>query len=295
MKRARLMEYEWMVKYTPQTEWIEGNGVMLLLAFFFTEFGAGIYLVSLFLNFKGGWLLGWLIALVLGGLVHLGFLGHPLRAWRILAKPVSSELSRGLWVILLFAVVGLFQLLPFALEGVPWTGDGMAVKTVMGILSILVITHGFLTMNVVKALPFWNSSTIVPFSLASGLWVGAQAVQLAMGLSGQHLHLAEVWSRWSLLGYIGMLAMYLWSTYHSSDNAKESINRLLSGDSALRFYVGVVLVGIVIPLTITMVFWTGGAENPGLGLLLIRFLCVFAGDLTMRYSIMKSAIYTPIL
>lgn len=54
MKRARLMEYEWMVKYTPQTEWIEGNGVMLLLAFFFTEFGAGIYLVSLSSTSRGG-------------------------------------------------------------------------------------------------------------------------------------------------------------------------------------------------------------------------------------------------
>ena len=26
MKREQLMEYEWMVEYTPQTEWIEGKG-----------------------------------------------------------------------------------------------------------------------------------------------------------------------------------------------------------------------------------------------------------------------------
>ncbi|MBW2000805.1 MAG: DMSO reductase, partial [Deltaproteobacteria bacterium] len=60
MKRARLMEYEWMVKYTPQREWIEGQGFLLCLAFFFSEIGSGIYFVSLFLNLKAGWLVGWL-------------------------------------------------------------------------------------------------------------------------------------------------------------------------------------------------------------------------------------------
>lgn len=295
MKKARLFEYERMVKYTPQTEWIEGRGVLLCLAFFFSEIGAGIYFVSLFLNFKEGCLVGWLVTLVLGGLIHLGFLGHPLRAWRILLKPASSELSRGLWVILLFAVIGFFQVLAFAFKGMPWTGEGTAIKTIMGILSVLIITHGFLTMNVVRALPFWNSSMIIPLSLASGIWVGAQTAEFMMKISGHELYLPEVWSRWSLLNYIALLAMYLWGTYHSSGNAKESIKRLLMGDSALRFYIGVVVVGIIIPLIITIALWTGGTEEMDLGTLFIRFLCVCIGDLAMRYSIMKSAIYTPVL
>jgi len=295
MKRARLMEYEWMVKYTPQREWIEGQGFLLCLAFFFSEIGSGIYFVSLFLNLKAGWLVGWLITLVLGGTIHMGFLGHPMRAWRILLKPATSELSRGLWVILLFAVIGFFQVLPVVFKGLSWTGEGTAIKTVMGILSVLLITHGFLTMNVVRALPLWNSSMIIPLSLASGIWVGAQASELMMKIAGHELYLAEAWSRWSLIGYAAILVMYLWGTYHSNDTAKESVKRLLAGDSALRFYLGVVVVGIIIPLIITIVFWSGGAENLGGGTLFIRFLCVLLGDLTMRYSIMKSAIYTPLI
>ena len=284
-----------MVRYTPQTEWIEGKGVLLILAFFFSEIGAGIYFVSLFLNFKGGWLVGWLVTLVLGGLIHLGFLGHPLRAWRILLKPASSELSRGLWFILLFAVIGFFQVLPLVFKGMPWTGEGTAMKAIMGVLSVLIIAHGFLTMNVVRALPFWNSSMIIPLSLASGIWVGAQAAEFMMTIGGHELYLPEIWSRWALLSYIVLLAMYLWGTYHSSDNAKESVKRLLIGDSALRFYIGVVGVGMIIPLIITIFVWTGGVEKLGQGTLLIRLLCVAIGDLTMRYSIMKSAIYTPVL
>ncbi len=35
--------FEWMVKATPQREWIEAKGMFLWLAFFFSEIGAGVY------------------------------------------------------------------------------------------------------------------------------------------------------------------------------------------------------------------------------------------------------------
>ena len=110
--------WEWMVKPTPQEEWIERKGIFLWLAFFFTEMGAGIYFVSLFMNCRAGWLVGWLAALVLGGLTHMAYLGKPTRGWRILLQPGKSELSRGLWVIILFAVFGFFQILPAVFSGV---------------------------------------------------------------------------------------------------------------------------------------------------------------------------------
>jgi hypothetical protein len=295
MKQAKLMQYEWMVRYTPQTEWIEGKGMLLWLAFFFSEMGAGIYFVSLFLNFKTGWIVGWLVTMVLGGITHMGFLGHPMRSWRILLKPATSELCRGLWVILLFGGIGFFQIIPLLFSGLPWTGDGATVKTILGILCILIISHGFLTMNVVRALPLWNSSMIIPLSLASGIWVGSQAVEFMLKLSGQQLYVAELWSRWSLLGYVASLLIYLWGTYHSSDTARESIKRLLIGDSALRYYSGVLVIGIIIPLVITLIVWDSGVGRLGSGLLFIRFVGVLIGDLTMRYNIMKSAIYTPLI
>ena len=39
--------YDWMAKYTPQTEWIERRGVLLWLAFFFIELGAGVFFMRL--------------------------------------------------------------------------------------------------------------------------------------------------------------------------------------------------------------------------------------------------------
>ena len=76
--------YDWMVKYTPQSEWIERRGILLWLAFFFIELGAGMFFVASFFNDIWPMFIGWLICAILGGGFHLIFLGKPLRFWRII-------------------------------------------------------------------------------------------------------------------------------------------------------------------------------------------------------------------
>lgn len=295
MKTSKLMSYEWMVRHTPQEEWIEGKGLLVWLAFFFSEIGAGIYLVSIFLNFRPGWLIGWLVSLVLGGFIHLGFLGKPLRIWRILLRPASSEISRGMWVVLLFGVIGFFQVLPVVLSGLPWSGDSSALKVIMGILCVLIIIHGFSTMSVVRALPMWNSSMMLPLSLVSGIWVGSQVTELMHLIGGHDITTTEVWARWSLLSYMGALLVFLWGSLHSSETTRMSIKGILTGRSSASFYVGVVAIGILIPLIITLFVWGDEPASISGGLLFLRLSCVMIGDLAMRYHIMKGALYSPLI
>jgi formate-dependent nitrite reductase membrane component NrfD len=289
------MPFEWMVKYTPEEAWIKGEGVLLWLAFFLTEVGAGVYFVSLFTDFRLGWVVGWLITLVPGGLVHLSYLGKPMRSWRILLRPLTSELSRGLWGILAYGVVGFFHVLPVVFQSVPWTGESTVLKVFMGVICILLITHGFMMMSVVRALPFWNSSVMVPLSVASGLSVGSQAVLVMMMSGSMHLQGVELWARWSLLAYIALLGMQLWGAAHSSDAAKASLRRMTAGEASLAFYLGVVGLGVVIPLIITLFTWAGGVESASAGVLFLRFGCVAAGDMTMRYNLLGSGLYAPLL
>ena len=151
-------EYEWMVKVTPQREWIASQGVFLWLAFFFSEIGAGVYFVSLLSNYTEGLIVGWVIALGLGGLIHMFYLGNPFRAWRIFLKPQTSELSRGVWGMFLFGGLGLIQI------ALAYTADhslafGLPSKIVAGILCLIIVMHGFTTMSVMKAIPSWNSTS----------------------------------------------------------------------------------------------------------------------------------------
>ncbi len=277
-------DYEWMIRETPQHEWIDRQGIYLWLAFFFSEIGAGAYFVSLFSDFRAGYIAGYITTLVLGGLIHMAYLGNPQRAIKMFTKVRTSELSRGMWVILVFAVLGFFQcLLGFQF--------GPVLKTVMGIVCILLIMHGFATMNVMKAIPSWNQSTLLPLSIVSGIWVGSQMIQFLAGVSGGDVLEMEVWSRVLLLAYSGLIALFLWGSYHSSEAARFSVVKLLRGDFSKLFYL-VAALCFVAPLLLTLAMGALGVNSAGI---FLRLLVVLAGDLLLRYSIMKSAYYTPLL
>src|SRR3989337_3254146 len=102
---------EWIVKPTPQTEWIDRRGILLWLAFFFIELGAGAFFVGTIFKSFEAMLIGWLICGVLGGGIHVLYLGHPFRFWRMISKPGTSWISRGLIFVSLFLVLGLIYMI----------------------------------------------------------------------------------------------------------------------------------------------------------------------------------------
>ncbi len=282
---THLKPYEWMVNATPQQEWIDKKGIFLLIAFFFTEIGAGVYFISLFYKYTPGLILGWLIALILGGGIHVLYLGNPFRAWRMLMKPQTSELSRGMWIIGVFAVTGFVQMV---------TGNfGFVYNVVMGIITLLIISHGFMTMNVVRALAAWSSTMVIPLSVISGVWIGTQIFQFMLAITSNPIaQTFEIWAEVLLIVYFVSVLAYIWGTFHASETAEESISLMLKGDLAKYFYGGVVLIGFVLPLLITIKMW-GGEINAAL--IFIRLALIFTGDLALRYIIMKSAMYQPLI
>lgn len=277
--------YEWMVKETPQKEWIEEQGVFLWLAFFFSEIGAGLYFIAMFSQYRVGLVLGWLITLVLGGVIHMRYLGNPKRFWRIFLKPKNSELSRGVWTIAIFGLIGFLQILSGSFNAV--------LNTIMAIVCILIIMHGFATMNVMRALPAWSSTLVLPLSIVSGVWGGSQILQVMVSVSNPAAAAGlERWAVVLFLSYIVLLLLYLWGTFHSSETARVSVNRLLKGDMSRIFYIGMIGIGIVLPLLITGIMWGGNVSGI---LVFLRLILVVVGDLVMRYLLMRSAVYTPLV
>ncbi|SDU53838.1 DMSO reductase [Desulfobacula phenolica] len=281
-----LKPYEWMVNPTRQQQWIDDKGIFLWLAFFFSEIGAGLYFVSLFYENTAGLIIGWLITLILGGIIHVLYLGNPFRAWRMLMKPNTSELSRGIWVIGVFAVLGFLQML---------TGSfNIVFNFIMGIVCLLIISHGFATMNVIRALPAWSSNMVLPLSIISGVWIGQQLLQFMFAISGSAALASgmEVWAEVFFFAYFLCILLYVWGTYHSNEIGKASVKMQVSGEMLKISLVGVVGLGIVLPLIFTLIMW--GGDTNGV-LIFLRLACVFAGDLAMRYVIMKSAVYKPLI
>lgn len=279
--------YEWMINPTRQQEWIDKKGIFLWLAFFFSEIGAGLYFVSLFYEYRAGLILGWLITLILGGLIHVLYLGKPTRAWRMIMKPNTSELARGIWIIAAFAALGFLQIVTAG-------GFNIVFNTILGILCLLIISHGFATMNVIKALPAWSSTMVLPLSVISGVWVGQQILQFMAGFSGSEGLASgmEVWAEVFFFAYFLCLLLYVWGTWHTSDIGKESIKNLMNDELKKISLIGVVGLGVVLPLILTLIMWGGNTSS---FLVFLRLASVFAGDLAMRFVIMKSAVYKPLI
>lgn len=290
--------YLWMMDFTPQREWIDRQGLLLWLAFFFSEVGAGIYLVSLFLGFWIGCLAGLLSCALLGGGFHLAYLGKPERVWRATLRPQTSELSRGTILLGLFLIFGVLQLAPSLsyFSGLPWESSSLFFKIVMPILGLFVIIHGFVTLSVISALPFWNSAIVPVLSLASGIWLGTQIVAgLSLGMSQNEVLVAlEPVARLSLFSYVFLTIFYLWNAKHSSLAAQQSLKMLTKGELVPLFYVGVVLIALIVPTLLTILIYAKSIDATA-GVLYLRVGCAIVGDLTLRYCIMKAARYFPLI
>jgi DMSO reductase anchor subunit len=281
-----LKPYEWMISPTRQQQWIDKQGIYLWLAFFFSEIGAGLYFVSLFYEFSAGLLIGWLITLVLGGLIHIFYLGNPKNAWRMIMKPKTSELSRGIWIIGVFALLGFIQLISGS--------NNIILSVITGILCLLIISHGFVTMNVIRALPAWSSNMVLPLSVISGVWVGQQILQFILSFANPELASGmEVFAAVFFFAYFLCIILYGWGTFHSNEIGKASIIMTVNDEILKKItLVGIGGLGIILPLIFVLIMW-GGTTNAFL--IFLRMGCVIAGDLALRYVIMKSALYQPLL
>jgi formate-dependent nitrite reductase membrane component NrfD len=287
-----MQAHEWMINYTRQTEWIDRRGLFLWLAFYAGGLGGGLYLVSLYFNSLWGMLIGWLIVAGIKGSAHLIFLGKPLRAWRIVFRPGSSWLSRGILFVLSFVLFGAIQMaLSF---WAPGSAVELALKVLAGISAFAVAIYTGFVLNSVKAVPFWNSTLLpVLFVLCGVLGGFGLSVVLALSGGGVNLATAEAGSRWLLIINAGLIGIYLWMAARREATGKKSVLEHIRGQLAPFFWVGIVVLGIIVPLGIALVtYFVGNASTP---LLLSGVACEIVGGLTLRYCVLKAGAYQPLV
>ena len=135
---------------------------------------------------------------------------------------------------------------------------------------------------------------VLPLSVISGIWVGQQVLQLMAGFSGTVGFASgmEVWAEVFFFVYFLCLLLYVWGTWHAGNIGQKSIKNLIGQELIKISLIGVVGLGVVIPLILTLIMW--GGDTNGF-LIFLRLACVIAGDLAMRYVIMKSAVYQPLI
>jgi formate-dependent nitrite reductase membrane component NrfD len=283
--------HEWMVNYTRQTEWIDRRGVFLWIAFYAGGLGGGLYLVSLFFNSLWGMFVGWLIIAVIKGGAHLVFLGKPLRFWRIITRPHSSWLARGLLFVMLFVGCGAIQLI--LSYWLPSLAAETVFKVLAGVMAFGITVYTGIILQNVKGVPFWNSALLPILFVACGV-LGGFGLAAVIALNGGDVKLAaaETGSRWLLVINVLLIAIYLWRASIREEVGKQSVLEQIHGENAPVFWVGIVLLGIIIPLAIAI---SGLAVEVPSALLIAGVVCEIIGGLALRYCVLKAGAYKPLV
>ena len=289
---STMQVHEWMINYTQQTEWIDRRGLFLWLAFYTGGLGGGLYLVSLFFGSLWGMFIGWAIVAVIKGGAHLVFLGKPLRAWRIIIRPHSSWLSRGILFVMAMVLFGAIQM-AFTYWA-PGSAGEVVFKVLAGIAAFAVSIYTGFVLNSVKAVPFWNSTLLPVLFILCGV-LGGFGLLVVIALFGGDADLAaaEAGSRWLLIANALLGGIYLWTAANRETTGKKSVLENIRGQLAPFFWIGIVVLGIVIPLGIALV--TTFTHDISSGLLLTGVVCEIIGGLSLRYCVLKAGAYKPLV
>lgn len=299
-----MVTHKWMLDYTHQTEWIERRGIMVWIAEVFTSLGAGLYLVSLFFNSIWGMIAAWCIIMFLKVPIHLAYFGKPLRFWRTLPPFTTawktSWFTRGIMFTVLFGMFAFVQIvltyLALYVNLLPSNNAAeIAFKALAGIMAFMTGIYGGFIMNYCKSIPFWRSNLLPVVFLLTGIADGF-ALIIGIGLAGGHVNLlaAETGSRIMLLVSAVILAAYLVSAAYRSPASKKAVIDLMRGHSALAFWLGVVMLGILVPILMSAVS-TAVSEAIVPQILIIATVCHTLGAFALKYCLLKEGIYRPLL
>ena len=280
--------------FRPQREWIERQGLYLIVGHFFSGVAAGAWLFSLILRLPAGLVVSFVLAAV-SGIAHLAFLGRPERFWKMWHAK-TSWIGRGFVGLTLFMLGGLLYLPPLIFPDTFWAGGSLVsdvgyVVALIGMI-ILLLYKGFVYASS-KGVPFWTSPILPALYVAYGLRGGVATLLLVAlfqgsDLNGWDLGLLELWIG---ISAAVMILFYLAVMSGSNPVARRSVKELLGGRIALAFYGGTLVIGLLVPIVIGL---AGLATSLSLGAVAVIGIASVTGDFFVKYTIAKAGVYMPL-
>lgn len=238
------------------------------------------------------------IFLVIGLAVLMLDLKNPLLSWRLYTNfSIESPMSWGAWTLMLVVPLSFmwsFVMVKDIFPNVKWPHKFFDIAeewlkskcTIMAwillIFSVILGVYTGILLSAFNARPFWSNPILGPLFLVSGL---STAAALITWMSKDHEEIRkftriDLW----LIGielfmiihvFMGMLA--------GTQFQVESIQMFLGGDYTIPFFVGVVLIGLLIPATLELME-IYGKKIP----VILPSLLVLIGGLIFRFVMVES-------
>jgi formate-dependent nitrite reductase membrane component NrfD len=276
-----------VVGFDRQREWIERRGLLLLAAFYFGEIGGGLFLASIISGWKAGIPIALGIVAIGEGSAHLLFLGRPLRFWRAFRRPHSSWVSRGIYFMVIFVILGIFSYIFYG---------NIALAAVSGFFAFALVIYAGFALAASPGIPFWSNPLVPIIFAGAALASGAALVDASHSINTEtvitHVDRLETMGLVMVTAMVVLIFAYLVGSYMSSVAAKESVAYLTWRGMALVFWIGVIVLGIVIPLSIVVPAYIGEVARGWLAVAGISELC---SSFVLKYSLLKAGIHPPVI
>ena len=231
------------------------------------------------------------LLVILGCLFLFLDLGRPLLSYLAPSRPGHSWISRGFLILSAFVILGLIH---SALWIWPWQvmEEGGGIWTVLGvlnaILALLTATYTALLLGS-SSLPFWNTPILPVLFLVSSVSTGIAAIVfVTLHLLRLSLPYGEVSFLLQADGVLIVLEILLIILYlygmKLGTVAKASVMNVVSGRLAGLFWVGLVGIGLVIPLVSE---WAGDWT-------FLPTVCTLIGGYLFRHIVVMAGIKIPL-
>lgn len=261
----------------------------LLFFTLFVGLGAGVFAYTALAEFRGGSknsrLIGAIIALValgIGGIASYFHLGHPERLFHILGN-VNSSISQELILAVITGAVFVVYIYLVWRDAPENTRKILAgIGLVMSVL--MAATTG--KIYYLSARPAWHTWLLPLIYLSSASVMGIFATWLYESSSGDKQVKArtrQVAKITLLIQFVLILAYIIFLAMSPLPDDTRSPLRLLSGDLASLFWIGVIILGLIIPAALA--FGIKPLESQKLSPVLVGvlgFASVFAGGIAIR-------------
>ncbi len=283
-------------------------GPLIAWYLFLAGMGAGAYVVAYGasrlgpkyspLVKPGVWLGAPLVAI--GSLLLLLDLGNPLRFYMGFFRPETSMISVGILIITVFIVLGAIHLATLLFKQIKLSATALAwLSGIAALFALATAIYTGLLLGVVKAVPFWNTPLLPLLFLVSALSTGAGAVMVVLALqrliappakeaAGEAMESAHLLSRVDIpLVVLELLVLFflLFITGGGQSVTATSAQYLVSGGFALAFWVGLVLVGLIVPIVLEVMALRRGQ---GLNLGALAGVCLLIGGIVLRYAVLSA-------
>ncbi len=233
--------------------------------------------------------------IIAGSLSLLATFSNPFIVWKVLLNPFNSITSFGATVVVIFAVLSVLAT-AVALLKVRLPHWIFITLMTLGVLSAIstMLYAGFLLIMIISV-DFWSTLLIPLLFIVSSLTCG-----LAASLFVETIYLgiktAGFSFRWNALLGLSLaeaivLAILIFERAGYSPTALESVQMLLSGAEAWPFWLGVVSLGIGLPLVTHLLL----PRLPLEALVLVSTAGTLIGGFFIRYCIVNAGLMAPII